>query len=173
MTTVFATHDFGCECANGRPASSYAVIDNFLRYAYFCSPVGCTQAFPFKSKNDVSAVVAVLRLSGCPLAITWLISRVIVLTLDLQSFFVTGSHVGNEVVRVKPAVTDSNASAAITFIAFVFGVCASANHAFPDLKKRVAPLAVFCYSLFMKASATLRASIAKRRNIDIADWALA
>lgn len=173
MTTLFAAKHLRGQGSMSGPAIGYSLVKRLSRDANFNRPINDTKAFAIVFKDNVSAVVASLLLRCGPLAIVWRIITIVILAVYLQTFFISGGHVGYEVFDILPAFAYRNSATAIAIISLVFWVCATVNNALPNLKKWIAPFTMFGYALFVKASATLRTACAKCVYLNVAGRALA
>ena len=110
-------------------------------------------------KNNIRRFVIGLFFKCCPMTIIRRISRVIVNTVKLKVTPIGRIHILNEIIQVMPSLTDIYPATSIMNKSFIFSVVTSPEHSSPYRVKGMIPIAMFCASLFMKATTTLNAAI--------------
>lgn len=108
----------------------------------------------------IASLVSTLLTPSSPRAIIRAISCVIVFSLQCQSIRLD-SHIGVEVGKVLPAVTNLNASSSIIVVSNVFGIVAPFEHITPTHPFSRMRFSVFNGPVVTAAHATARSGITR------------
>jgi hypothetical protein len=84
-------------------------------------------------KSITASWPTIVRLFFCrgPFAVFWRIRAIVILSLKQKAFWAF-AHVGKELRKVTPALTNKYSAPAIAVKAFVFRICTALNHRSPD-----------------------------------------
>lgn len=96
-------------------------------------PRCCAERLPMPRYHQIAASVSALFFRSCPPAVFWLVVAIVVWITVYGLAFRTVAHVGKEVCKNKPAITNTNTSAAVATVATVAFVVAAASHPDPCL----------------------------------------
>jgi len=96
---------------------------------------------PFSQKQSSSAcfnpkvvsLVSVLFFSGSPSAIVRAVIAIVVLSLYGVTEGWTATHIGNEVVKGRPSITNIDAAHSVVNVRCVLGIATSSNHRKPRM----------------------------------------
>jgi hypothetical protein len=148
-----------------RPAK---LVDSRSEYAdidmHFISPISQYHCPAPKADQLRAASVSGLLPLGGPVAITWFVVALVVLTLYRMSASRFGAHVGKEVFeRISPTITHGNTSTAVTVEVFESRVVAPTLDFLPSSPlRRIAhqvPTVRFRQSLISQTAATFNAAL--------------
>lgn len=119
------------ESLRDRPSAIDSVPKDAKPNARSFCPLHHCEGFAVMSQKSVCETVVALFLSCCPFAVTGFIVAVVVLSLN--GIVRTGhqSHIFKERPEILPAITDHDASAAVSFPHAMFGVVTAAQHFSP------------------------------------------
>lgn len=124
------------------PALTNSVIHEVSRDAFSFCPFGYGKADSFVFNNDIRRFISALLNSGRPAAIIDIVVSIIVDSIKLVLGRWTFAHVGKEVIKQHPAITNGDASPPIAVIHPRSGVQASGLHRSPNVVLRLMRLAM-------------------------------
>lgn len=118
-----------------------SVFNSFPDKSCYPCPLGNAEASSIESNDTVSACIATLFFSICPMAIFWTIVSVVVNAIDTVRRRGARAHIGQEGTRVMPLITDFYISSTVVLVLWIVGVFAPLNHRSPCLVFRRVKLA--------------------------------
>lgn len=108
----------------------------------FSSPFGDRLRFPIMGQGHIVSFVLSLCYSVRPLTITWKVAFVIVFAINLMESRWTFSHVGKEIRKAAPPLTNGDSSTAVVFPACGVWISAPLYHAGPHIICGTMPFAM-------------------------------